>query len=98
MKSVWSVAASRAMLRRREFVRGFRALVADMAVKGDSGPASKLQEFSSVSELPRQDPAADVEVAVTHTTLNYKDASARLFSSHPCGFDALSTYGGACAQ
>lgn len=56
----------------RNFVRGFRALVADKA-SGD-GPASKLANFASVTDLPRQDPAADVEVEITHTTLNYKDA------------------------
>ena len=56
----------------RRFARGFRALVADKAPA--EGAASKLLEFGTVSELPRQDPAADVEVAVTHTTLNYKDA------------------------
>jgi len=56
----------------RRFSRGLRALVANNAK--ESTPASKLLEFASVSELPRQDPSADVEVAITHSTLNYKDA------------------------
>lgn len=52
--------------------RGFRALVANSSKESD--PPSKLLEFSSTSELPRQDPSADVEVSVTHSTMNYKDA------------------------
>ena len=59
-------------MRRAVLSRGFRALVADKAPT--EGPASRMLEFASVADLPRQDPDADVEVAVTHTTLNYKDA------------------------
>ena len=36
-------------------------------------PAAHLEEFSSLDELPRQDPDATVEVDVTHSDLNYKD-------------------------
>ena len=33
-----------------------------------------MLEFAFTTELPRQDPAADVEVAITHSNMNYKDA------------------------
>mmetsp|Transcript_30048 Transcript_30048/g.82087 ORF Transcript_30048/g.82087 Transcript_30048/m.82087 type:complete len:372 (-) Transcript_30048:216-1331(-) len=48
--------------------RGFRALVA----KGDE--ATAIHTFGSLTELPRQDPEADVEVEISHSDLNYKDA------------------------
>lgn len=54
--------------------RGFRALVArnkkDVA-EGES--ASQILEFETVADLPRQDPSADVEVAITHSDVNFKD-------------------------
>ena len=55
------------------WARGFRALVADKS-PGDGTPASTVQRFGATSELPRQDPNADVEISVTHSTINYKDA------------------------
>ena len=54
--------------------RGFRALVAKSAKSVPPGtPTVTEQEFSSVSDLPRQDPDATVEVQVEYSTLNYKD-------------------------
>jgi len=43
-----------------------------MVALGDE--ASPIRDFGSVAELPRQDPAANVEVDVHHSDLNYKDA------------------------
>lgn len=55
-------------------VRGFRALVAhSKADVPDGEPASKVLSFDTVADLPRQDPLADVEVAVTHSDVNFKD-------------------------
>ena len=64
-------AAGRPMAR-RALSRGFRALVTDPG--RSDGPASRMLHFPGASALPRQDPAAEVEVAVSHSTLNYKDA------------------------
>ena len=56
-------------------VRAFRAVVArSKAAVAEGEAASQVLEFGSVSELPKQDPAADVEVAITHSCLNFKDA------------------------
>ena len=54
--------------------RGFRALVARSKKEVSEGePASHVEEFNSVADLPRQDPLADVEVAITHSDVNFKD-------------------------
>ncbi len=56
-------------------LRAFRAVVArSKAAVAEGEAASQVLEFGSVSELPKQDPAADVEVAITHSCLNFKDA------------------------
>ena len=66
------------MLRRgrslQTFVRGFRALVARSKAEAEGGAAAQILDFDSVADLPKQDPLADVEVAITHSDLNYKDA------------------------
>ena len=60
--------------RTKQSQRGFRALVARSLKDVPEGEATaEVQEFNSVSELPRQDPLADVEVAVTHSDVNFKD-------------------------
>eukprot|EP01065_Artemidia_motanka_P024256 TRINITY_DN28901_c0_g1_i1.p1 TRINITY_DN28901_c0_g1~~TRINITY_DN28901_c0_g1_i1.p1 ORF type:complete len:364 (+),score=97.54 TRINITY_DN28901_c0_g1_i1:78-1169(+) len=56
-----------ALTRRAAQVRCFRAVVC-------SEGGAELREFGCTSELPRQDPRADVTIRVTHTTVNYKDA------------------------
>ena len=61
-------------VRRPVAVRHFIAMVARSAKDTPSGTAtSELREFARVSELPQQDPDATVEVAVSHSDLNYKD-------------------------
>jgi acrylyl-CoA reductase (NADPH) len=55
--------------------RGFRAVVARFQGDVSEGEAaSRVLEFDSCADLPKQDPHADVEVAITHSDLNYKDA------------------------
>ena len=49
--------------------RGFRALVSP----GSKLP-STLKHFDFLTDLPRQDPHANVTVKVSHSDLNYKDA------------------------
>ena len=54
--------------------RGFRALVANSAKSVPPGAPTVVEhDISSVSDLPRQDPEANVEIAVEYSTLNYKD-------------------------
>ena len=53
--------------------RHFRAVVARSAKEAGDGPTAQLLNFDSVRDLPRQDQKADVEVAVTHSDLNFKD-------------------------
>lgn len=70
-----SMMTARILARRtKQSQRGFRALVARSLKDVPEGEATaEVQEFNSVSELPRQDPLADVEVAVTHSDVNFKD-------------------------
>ena len=59
----------------RAAARGFTAMVVRSASEAEAAgtSTSELREVASVQELPQQDPDATVEVAVTHSDLNYKD-------------------------
>jgi hypothetical protein len=58
--------------------RGFHALVTRSAkdVAESGAPTAEIVDFSCTSELPRQDPDADIEISVSHSDLNYKDGAA----------------------